>query len=77
MSNFIARNWKIMAVGLMVGGVVEGLLIRGGFYDQMRKARASHLDADWAEMTPEEKRKVLELEERFRRIKEKSGAQKD
>lgn len=60
-----------MVVGLTLGSAVEALLIRGGFYDQMRSARAAHLDADWAEMNEEEKRKVLELEERFRSIKNK------
>ena len=78
MRGFVRRNWKIMATGVLVGGAVEALLIRGGFYDQMRKARAQHLDADWAEMDDEQKRQVLELEQRFRAVKERrEGARHD
>ena len=71
MSAFISRNWKVITVGLAMGGMVEALLIKGGFYDQMRSARAQHLDTDWAAMTEQEKIEVLKLEERYRQIKAK------
>lgn len=66
--SFFRRNWRVMAVGLVSGAVIEGLLIRGKFYDQMRNAKSRDIDKDWEAMDAEGKRVVLELEERYRKL---------
>jgi hypothetical protein len=68
MAAFVRRNWRVMAAGLVCGAAVEGLLIRGNFYDQMRNSRAKHLDQDWSELDKDGKVAVLQLEERYRKI---------
>ena len=72
MAAFLRRNWRPMAVGLVLGGIMEALLIRGGFYDQMRRARADHLEEDWQELGEDGRRAVMEVERRYRQIKEKN-----
>ena len=64
----------MIAVGLFIGGVVEYLLIKGKFYDQMVKAKTNDVDNAWAEISSDEEKKkvVLQLEERYQQVKNKS-----
>lgn len=67
--SFFARNWRVMAVGLASGALIEGLLIKGRFYEQMKSARARDLDRDWAELDEQSKAAVLRIEQRYRKVK--------
>lgn len=73
-AGFFQRNGKVIGVGLLLGGVVEYLLIRGKFYDQMIKSKSNDIDNAWAELSEDEEKKnmILEIEKRYQKVKNKS-----